>query len=175
MVGSFIKRLLLVVLFLMMQVLVFNHVQILGYATPMICVYFILMFPLDAARWEILLWGFAIGLLQDIFSNTPGMNAASLTLVAMLQPTLLKIFATKDFIENEYAPVPSAKSMNWAPFARYVAAAVVLQQIVFYLLEAFSFFNPKELAINIVSGSLMSFLIIMAMEGVRMGGKKKTQ
>jgi hypothetical protein len=173
MLGTFLKRLLLMALFLMLQVLVFNHVQILGYATPLICIYVILLFPLNTPRWQILLWGFTLGLLDDIFSNTPGMNAASLTLVAMLQPILLKIFGTKDFVENEDSPEPSGKTMNWSHFMRYVAVAVFINQVSFYLLEAFSFFNPMELAINIASGTVMSFLIILAIEGVRLGGKKK--
>ena len=173
MFGTFLKRLMLMALFLALQALVFNHVQILGYATPMICIYVILLFPLNTPRWQILLWGFIIGLLADIFSNTPGMNAATLTLIAMMQPALLKIFGTKDFVENEDAPSPSGKSMNWSHFMRYVMIAVLISQISFYVLEAFSFFNPKEMAINIASGTLISFLIILAIEGVRLGGKKK--
>jgi hypothetical protein len=173
MIGTFLKRLLLLILFLALQVLVLNHVQILGYATPMICVYFILLFPLGTSRWQILIWGFLIGLLQDIFTNTPGMNAASLTLVAMIQPVILKTFSTRDTEDNEEALPPSAANMDWSHFLRYVGVAVIAQQIVFYLLEAFSFFNLFEMLINIGGGSLMSFFFIWALEGVRIGGAKK--
>lgn len=173
MIGTFLKRLLLLVLFLALQVLVLNHVQILGYATPMVCVYFILLFPLGTPRWQILTWGFLIGLLQDIFTNTPGMNAASLTLVAMMQPAILKTFSSRDTEDNEESLPPSAGTMDWSHFLRYVAVAVITQQIVFYLLEAFSFFNLLEILINIGGGSLMSFFFIWALEGVRMGGAQK--
>ena len=173
MIGTFLKRLFWLVVLMLLQVLVFNHVQILGYATPMLCVYLILLFPLGTSRSQILLWGFATGLLQDIFTNTPGMSAASLTLVALFQPDLLKLFASKDFVENEDAPVPSARSMNWPPFLRYVFVAVLINQMAFYLLEAFSFFNPIELGINVGGGTLMSFLVMVAMEGVRKGYTKK--
>ena len=173
MIGTFLKRLLLLVLFLALQVLVLNHVQILGYATPMVCVYFILLFPLGTPRWQILTWGFLIGLLQDIFTNTPGMNAASLTLVAMIQPAILKTFSSRDTEDNEESLPPSAGTMDWSHFLRYVAVAVITQQIVFYLLEAFSFFNLLEILINIGGGSLMSFFFIWALEGVRMGGAQK--
>ena len=56
---------------------------------------------------------------------------------------------------------------------RYVFVAVLINQMAFYLLEAFSFFNPIELGINVGGGTLMSFLVIVAMEGVRKGYTKK--
>lgn len=173
MIGTFINRFLRLVLLLALQVFIFNHVQIFGYATPMICVYFLLLFPLSTPRWVILLWGFALGFLQDTFANTPGMNAASLTLIAFIQPMLLKTFSSQDKEDDDETLLPSAVSMDWSHFLRYAAMAVIIQQMVFYLLEMFSFFNLLEMLINICGGSLMSFLIIWAMESVRTGGKKK--
>ncbi|MBQ8098973.1 MAG: rod shape-determining protein MreD [Bacteroidaceae bacterium] len=175
MVGTFLKRFILMTVLLALQVLVFNHVEVMNYATPMVCVYFILLFPIGTSHWQILLWAFAMGLLQDIFSNTPGMNAASLTLIGFLQPWILKTFSRKDHDDNDEALAlpPSARTMKWAPFIRYVLTAVVLQQVCFYVLEAFSFFNLQEMGINIGGGTLMSVLIIVAIEGVRNSGAKK--
>ncbi len=172
MIGTFLKRAAQLVSILALQVLVFNHVQIIGYATPMVCIYFILLFPLGTPHWQVLLWAFTTGILQDIFSNTPGMNAASLTFIGFIQPLLLKTFSPKDIEDNEKPLPPSAKSLDWAHFIRYIAITVILQQILFYLLEAFSFFNLQEMIINISGGSLMSILIITAIEGVRIGGSK---
>lgn len=175
MIGTFLKRIAQFISILALQVLVFNHVQIVGYATPMVCIYFILLFPLGTPHWQTLLWAFAIGLLQDIFSNTPGMNAASLTFVGFIQPMLLKTFSPKDVEDGEKQFPPSAKSLDWSHFIRYMSIAVILQQIFFYLLESFSFFNLQEMAINIAGGSLMSILIITAIEGVRIGGSKQNK
>ena len=175
MIGTILKRLLLMFFFLILQILIFNHVQILGYATPMICVYFILLLPLGTARWEMLLWAFVMGLCQDIFSNTPGMNAASLTLVALIQPWVQKSVSTRDLDDDEESLPPSAKNMDWPPFIRYVSICVVIQQVLFYILESFSFFNIEDMGINIAGGSLMSVLIIIAIEGVRMGGSSKNR
>lgn len=175
MIGTFLKRLVQLISILALQVLVFNHVQIVGYATPMICVYFILLFPLGTSHFQILLWAFAMGMLQDTFSNTPGMNAASLTFIGFIQPLLLKTFSSKEIEDNEKLLPPSAKSLDWSHFIRYISIAVILQQILFYLLEAFSFFNLQEMGINILGGSLMSVLIITAIEGVRIGGSKQNK
>lgn len=175
MLGNFFRRLFYFVLLLALQVLIFNHVQILGYATPMICLYFILLFPPSASRTVVVAWGFLMGLCQDIFTNTPGMNAAALTLLGLLQPVLYKAFLAKDSDEDESELLPSARVMGWPAFLRYLFVAVLIQQVVFYLLEAFSFFHWQDMLINILGGSLMSLLFIAAIESVRIGGASKQQ
>lgn len=74
----------------LLQVLVLNYVHIGQYATPLFYIYFILKFHTDTGRKELMLWSFAIGLCIDIFSNTPGMNAAAAVLLAFCRPLLLR-------------------------------------------------------------------------------------
>lgn len=73
-----IQRIQWLVFLVLLQVLVLNYVHIGQYATPLFYIYFILKFHTDTGRKELMLWSFAIGLCIDIFSNTPGMNAAAL-------------------------------------------------------------------------------------------------
>ena len=167
-----IKRAFLFLLFLAMQILVFNHVQVFGYGIPMICIYPILRIPLGTPRWVILLASFITGLVADIFSNTPGMYAATLTLVGMMQPGLLKIFTSRDQDDENARIEPSARILGWGTFCRYIMLAVLVQEIVFYTLEAFSFFNYIKYGINIGSGWLMTSLVLMAFESVRTGAEK---
>lgn len=171
MTDSFLKRAGWFVLLLLLQVLVFNHIHILGYATPMVLVYLTLLFPSNASRSAILLWSFALGLVADTFSNTPGVAAFSLTFVALIQPGLLALSSTRDD-ENEVL-IPSMQAMGKGVFVRYALCAVVLYEILFFVLEAFSFFNWKDMLINIGSSSLMSLLFIIAFESIRAGGRHK--
>ena len=60
----------------LLQVLVLNQVHIGGYATPFFYIYFILKFNSRVGRNNLMLWSFFLGLTVDVFSNTPGMNAA---------------------------------------------------------------------------------------------------
>ncbi len=167
MTTIFFKLLLRMILLLMMQVLIFNHVQIFGYATPLICIYLILKIPLSVPRWQTMLWAFAIGMLEDICTNTIGMSTASLTFIAAIQPSCLKLFVKKEFIEDEEDAEPSAQNIQWWPFIRYVCVCVLIEQIIFYCIEAFNFFNYMELLINIVGGSFTTTLIIVAMESIK--------
>ena len=81
MIYDLLKRVMQFVLLGLSQVLVFNGMDILYGAIPLIYVYFVIMFPRNYPKWAILLWSFAMGLTMDMFTNTPGVAAMSLTLI----------------------------------------------------------------------------------------------
>ena len=98
--------------------------------------------------------------------------AASLTATAMVQPWLLKINSMTE--TDDEVPIPSALKMGWGAYIRYVSLAVVFYEALFHLLETFPFFNWLEMLINAGSSSLLTILIIVAIESVRISGKRKT-
>ena len=67
----------------LLQVLVLNRMHVAGYATPFFFIYFILKFNSRVGRNVLMLWAFALGLTVDVFGNTPGMNAAAATCLAV--------------------------------------------------------------------------------------------
>ena len=148
----------------LLQVLVFNHVHIFGYATPMPYVYFLLILPVSTPRWAYVLSGFVLGLLIDIFANTPGMAACALTLTGLFTPWLVNVFRPSDDDETFAA---SRKTMEWSGFTKLIVAAVSLHCIAFFLLETFSFVDFHEILIQIVSSSLLTSLFCVALELIR--------
>ena len=156
-VGWFISLLLL-------QALVFNHVHIFGFATPMPYIYFLLILPSNTPRWLYVLLGFILGLCVDLFTNTPGMAAGSLCLLGFVAPWLLKVFSPSD--DNDSFE-PSHRSMEWGAFVRYVFFSVLLYCIVFFVFEAFSFFDWFILLVNIIGSTLLTTLFVIAMELIR--------
>ena len=73
----------------LLQVLILNNVHIAGYATPFLYIYLILKFESDTPRNALMLWAFFLGLAVDVFSDTPGMNAAATVFLAFLCPVFL--------------------------------------------------------------------------------------
>lgn len=171
MIQNYLRLGLLLLCLLAMQILVFNHVHIMGYATPLVLGYFIFVLPIDTARWARLLWGFGLGLVQDIFAGTPGMMAATLTLIALIQPPLFNLLSGLDDTGDREANLsPSIATLGRWPFLRYAGVGLLIQCVVFYLLETFSFFSPIDLIINIAGSSVLSFLIVWGIESIRSGG-----
>ena len=67
-----LRRIVIFLSLCMVQVLMFNRIQLFGCATPLLYVYYVILFPRDYPKWSILLQSFALGLVIDTFSNTPG-------------------------------------------------------------------------------------------------------
>ena len=88
------------VLLLLLQLIILNHVHVFTYATPVVIAYLTMNFQRGASRVGLLLWGFAIGLLYDVFSNTMGLGMCSATLLAMMQPFLLSLFTPRDAADD---------------------------------------------------------------------------
>ena len=132
----------------LLQVLILNNVHIAGYATPFLYIYLILKFESETPRNALMLWAFFLGLTVDIFSDTPGMNAAATVALAFLRPTFLRLFVPRDTLENI---VPSVKSMGIVPFLKYLIVSVFIHHAILLTIEFFSFAHIGTLLLRIVA------------------------
>ena len=100
-----------------------NNIHLFGSATPMLYVWFPLTFHRNTPHWAALLWSFALGLAIDVFSNTPGLAAGSLTLIGMMQPYLLELFVPRDSVEEMEV---SASTLGLGKYALLCAILLIV-------------------------------------------------
>lgn len=153
-----IKRFLLMLLLALMQALVLNRVHLFSCATLFVYLLFPMSFSTSMPRWAALVWCFTLGLLVDIFSNTPGLAAASLTLIGAIQPYVLNAFVSREEAEDFK---PSLKTMRWVRFSVYTLMLTFVYCLVFFTLEAFSFFDIMMWAESIIGSVLFTFVFMM--------------
>ena len=162
--ARLLNRLLMFVVLLVVQVLVLNHVWLLNVATPLLYVYFAITIPRNTEKGEVLVWCFLLGLLIDIFSNTPGLAAGSLTLIGMVQTYLVELFVPRDSAENLQV---SAATLGWGKFSTLSGMLILLYCLVFFILEAFNFFDWQLWLLRAVCSSALTLLLMLAIESVR--------
>ena len=172
MIQTLLSRIGWLLLLLALQIFVFNHIHLAGYATPMPYVYFLLILPGNTPRWLYLTIGFVVGLLLDLFTNTPGVTAASLCAIGLVCPLLLNAFSPKD--KSDETLLPSANSMEWGNFLKYAFSICMLHCIIFFGIEAFSFLHTTPLLISILSSTFLTFLIVAGIESIRDRITRKT-
>ncbi len=160
----YIRRLAWFIGLVLLQVLVLNHVHVAGYATPFLYIYFILKLDTGVARNELMLWGFFLGLSVDIFSCTPGMNAAATVLLAFARPSVFRLFSSRDTFDDVE---PGFMSIGIGSFIKYVVAGVLLHHTALLMIESFSFFDLPVLLLKIITSSLLTVLCILGIEGIR--------
>ncbi|MCM1079403.1 MAG: rod shape-determining protein MreD [Bacteroidales bacterium] len=162
---DFLKRLAMLAMLILLQALVLNHIHIFNCATPLLYILIVLHFSTAQQRWSALLWSFTAGLLMDIFSNTPGVAAASMTFIGFLQPAVLRMFLSKESIEEGCAP--SLKELGWLKFFSYTFIITFTYCLLFCTLEAFSFFNIAIWAETVGGSTLITLLMLLAVEKIR--------
>lgn len=148
----------------LLQVLILNNVHIAGYVTPFLYVYFILKFASGTSRNELMLWAFFLGLAIDIFSNTPGMNAAATVFLAFVRPTFLRLFTPRDTLDSI---IPSIRTMGVASFLKFTVTSVFVHHLILLTIEFFSFSSIPLLLLRVVACTLLTVTCIMAVEGIR--------
>jgi len=163
MIITYLRRIEWFAALALIQVLVLNNVHIAGYATPFIYIYMILKMSSGTSRSELMLWGFSLGLVVDIFSDTPGMNAAAATFIAFIRPLFLRLFTQRDSTDEF---IPAIKTIGTSSFVKYVIMCVLFHHTTLLMIESFSLFDLNTLLIKIGASSLFTVLCIMGIEGL---------
>ena len=105
-----------------------------------------------------------MGLCIDVFSNTPGVAAASATFLGFLQPYLLEIFTPRESPEDL---LPTMRSLGTVRFINYTIICTLVYILVFFSIDAFNFFNWQQGLLNIGGSTLLTAVLILVVENVR--------
>lgn len=169
MVTTFLQRSLWLVTLVVLQLVVFNHITVWGYATPLFFVYFVTLFPLGTTRWSILLWAFACGMLADVTMLTPGAGAAAMTLTALIQPPLLSAIRPKDALEDMQA---SIHTLGFWKYFYYCGLLTLVFTLTYFLLQFFTFSHIEDMAITWAGSWALTFVLCLLVENIR-GNKQE--
>ncbi len=159
-----INRLVMFVTLFLVQVLILNHVHLLGVGTPLLYVYFVITFRRNFPKWLVLVSCFLLGLLIDIFSNTPGLAACVMTLVALAQTYLIELVVPRD---SAYDLEASTKALGFSKFVTLSTLLTLLYCLVFFALEAFNFFDVLLWLARSAVSTVLTIVLILAIESVR--------
>lgn len=160
----FVHRLVWFVFLILIQVLILNHVHIGGYAMPICYIYYIFIISTGVPKKSLLLQSFLLGLCVDIFSNTPGINAAASTFLAFIRPKLLDVLLTRD-VNEEISP--SIISMNFSPFLRYLLFGTFLHVFIVQLIDTFSFVQIVPLFFRVITSTITSVVLMICIDSIR--------
>ena len=169
MINNILRGFFYFVVLVLIQVLVLNNIHFLRVATPFLYLYFILKMPVGTSRTNVVFFSFLIGLVIDIFSNTPGMHAAACTFAGFIREPLIQLFMGKDLPEGIF---PSYKTFGYGGFFRYTLSFVVIHHVTLFLIESLTFFDPLFLALRIGASVETTTLLICTIEAFNIESQK---
>lgn len=164
MTSKTLKSILWYVLLLLAQVLVLNHIHLFQCATPLLYIYMVIGIRRNFPKWLSLTAAFITGLIVDIFANTPGVAAASMTFIALIQPYLLLLFMNRESPEDLK---PTLRTLGFAHFIYFALPLILIFSLLFFTLETFNFFNWLRWLECIGGSTLLTLILILAIENIR--------
>lgn len=125
------------ILFILVQALIFNQLEIAWGIQFMIYPLFILMLPWDMNIFLVMLVSFALGISIDSISNTFGLHASSAVLLAYMRPYFFKLFESRDGYEPTQEMTYHNMEFGW--ILGFQGLLLGIHHLWFFLIEIFKF------------------------------------
>ena len=153
-----IKYGIMYIVLVLIQVLILNQVQFSGYINPYIYILFVLLLPLNSPKYAVLLLAFLMGLTIDIFSNSLGMHAAALVLVAFIRSSVISAISNREDDRSDY---PGLRQNGFSWFLYYTIIMVFVHHLALFFIEAFTFTDFFRTLNRVLFSSVFSVFIIV--------------
>ena len=155
---EWIRQIVRLVVVVLLQVLLFNHLQIAGWGLPMVYVLFLMNLPVQVPRWAEMLIGAIVGLVFDIWHSSLGVNMAACVAFCYLRPILLGNLIQD--LERVKGEVCSA-SIGRIEYVKCMSILTVVHHLLVFSLESWSWHNWWIVLLQTSLSSVLTILIIM--------------
>ncbi len=153
-----INTVILFISLVLLQIVVLNNINFLGYINPFLYILFIFYYPIKKTDNILILLSFFLGLCIDFFSNTGGINAAATLFIAYIRIPILKIVIGKREIDF------NTINLNKLPFFRtysYISILTVIHHFIVFGLEYFKWENFGIIVLKTFLTSIFTIILVM--------------
>lgn len=153
-----INNALLFIGLILLQIIVLNNINFLGYINPFFYLIFVFLYPIRKDDASILILSFFLGLCIDIFSDSGGINAAATLFVAFIRIPILQSVIGKR--EIDYGALTIFK----IPFPKMFLYVVILTFVHHFIVFGLEYLKWSKFGIIMINTILTSiFTIILTM------------
>ncbi len=152
------------IVLVLVQVLILNNINFLGFINPYLYVAFILTLPMSVPKGYLYIIAFLLGASIDIFTQTPGMHAFATLTMSFFRTSLFKLFAPHD--DNYEQIIPSMNSFGVNHFIYYASMMVLIHHIALFTIDAFSFHHFAYTLLLILTNTIATLLLLLGIERI---------
>lgn len=159
-----VKYLIIQIILILIQVFICNNIMLFNIAIGFVFIFPIISMPMNISQILLLTFGFFAGLLVDICSDTPGVNALSCVLLAMIKRPSLYAYIPKDDRAKDIQP--SISTLGIWVYSKYLLTMIFFYCTSAFLIEYFSLSDIEELILLIGSSTILSFFLLLGIDSL---------
>ena len=154
---EWIKEIGKLVLVLLLQVLLFDHLHIANIGVPLVYILFLINLPVRIPRWVEMMMGLALGLIMDMWYSSLGVHMAACVAITYLRPIFLNNVVQD--IERITGNI-SSQAIGAVEYTKCAFYLVLIHHFIVFLLEAWSLNNWWLIRLHVVVSGAMTFLVV---------------
>ena len=149
---------------MLLQVFLFDQLQLLGVCHPYIYVLCLLMMPITLPHSADMIIGAVVGLIMDIFCNSLGVHTASCIFIMFIRPYMIGALVNDKDRLNEQI---SLRALGVEALFKYVVILVLVHHLMVFLLAAWSWSHIGFVLMETIVSSLVTISIIIGYNALR--------
>lgn len=146
------------IIVMILQVLLFDQLQLWGACHPYIYVMCLLMMPITISHSLSMIIGACAGIVMDMFCNSLGVHTAACILIMFIRPYLLGVIVNDKDRLNEQI---SLRSIGMEALIKYVVILVLIHHLTVFSLAAWSWSHMGFVLLETIVSSILTILIII--------------
>lgn len=161
---SVIQQIITGLVLILAQAVVFDNICLFNVAVPMVFIYIIFKLPVLMNVNYVMTISFLTGLIIDMFADTYGMNALACTIAAGARRSVIRLYVARG--EDLTGAIPSSRTFGKASYLKYLSTMTLLYCTLIFSIEAFTFFNLGLTVARILASTLLSVLLMLAIDSI---------
>lgn len=142
-------------LLVLAQVLLFNHLNFMGFINPMVYIIFLYWYPLRENVSIFLIVSFLLGFTIDLFSDTMALHSASIVTIAFARPVIMRFCFGANFEFQGF----TFKNTTQVQRITFLGLLIGLHHLVFFSLELLSFSHLVLILKKVLLTSISTFIV----------------
>ena len=143
---------------ILLQIIVLNNINFLGYINPFLYILFIFTYPIKKIDSAFIFLSFFLGLIIDVFSDSGGINAAATFFIAFIRIPVLKSVIGKreiDYYSINLKRLPFFKTFS------FISILTIIHHFIVFSLEYFKWENFYLIITNTILTSIFTIILIL--------------
>lgn len=158
MIPYYTRFFFIALLVVLLQALVFDHINLFGFSNPLVYVLLLIIYRLDLDQFGFIIIAFAIGFFVDLITQTAGANSLSCVSIAFLRPLVSRFALGTNYDQ------PNAVFTNTLLSNRllYYFLMILIHQLMYTFMAYFTFDHFGTIMLQTFVNSVFSWVIIAA-------------